>query len=84
MAIRRDSPYSSVLGSIDMGVDREPNKQPSVDTHSEAWKKLKTIMDQAIDNARRELEVEGISMDQTQYLRGKIAAYRHMLSIGSI
>lgn len=52
-----------------------------IDTYSETWRAVKAKADKGIEDARRRLEATGHPIDQTEYERGKIKAYREILDL---
>lgn len=54
-----------------------------VETHSETWRAVKAKAEKGLDEARRTLEAHGHPIEQTEYQRGRIKAYREILDLAA-
>ena len=52
-----------------------------IDVHSLTWKVVSRHSDKSIESAREKLEKRGTEHGQSEYLRGKIAAYKEIFEL---
>lgn len=54
----------------------------TIDINSTTWAAIKAHADKQIERALKQIEVTGLSQDETENLRGQIKALRGVLAMG--
>jgi len=53
-----------------------------IEVSSDTWLTVKKVVDDGIEASRGALERRGLSMDETEHERGRLAAFREILALG--
>lgn len=54
-----------------------------IDPHSATWRAIEKRAAAAIEEYRASLEAQGLPLAETEHLRGRIAAWREILNLGT-